>query len=214
MRPVRRPLLRSYRQRASPAFVESLRPYLLVALLGPRRCMDRGAGERHSAAGMTRPSGSNSPVRGLVRLSARHLGAGNQLLEGGRCDEYGSSPLNAGQFHIMGWSRIQPGDGHGDKPRRHDRANTALPFTHRSNVRRSSGESVLYWSKILGTSNNARFRAISALAERAVAAARARVCPRLGTALMPDGDARSFAGSHTDLHPERVQAGAAAIRSS
>src|SRR3981189_679151 len=52
--------------------------------------------------------------------------------------------------------------------------------------------------ELLGTSNNARFRAISALAERAVAAARARVCPRLGTALMPDGDARSFAGSHTD----------------
>src|SRR5882672_2185600 len=68
--------------------------------------------------------------------------------------------------------------------------------------------------KLLGTSNNARFRAISALAERAVAAARARVCPGSGTALMPDGDARSFAGSHTDSTPERAQAGAAAIRSS
>ena len=65
-----------------------------------------------------------------------------------------------------------------------------------------------------GTSNNARFRAISALAERAVAAARARVCPGSGTALMPDGDARSFAGRHTDSTPERAQAGAAAIRSS
>src|SRR3981189_3475496 len=52
--------------------------------------------------------------------------------------------------------------------------------------------------ELLGTSNNARFRAVSALAERAVAAARARVCPQLGTALMPGGEARSFAGSHTD----------------
>jgi len=58
----------------------------------------------------------------IPRLTIGIRAEETSLLEGWRCDD----PLNAGQFHIMRWSRVGAGDGHSEQPGRQDRANNGI----------------------------------------------------------------------------------------